>query len=114
MQFNDAMQEEDVEVRLDTQVREDVDVGRRSIGKKVIRQDMTQIQVTENMTLNMRVWRTRTRIEASAATPPPWSAVPYVEYQNAKKIKNDVNVDKDTIRVHVDEFNKDFHFYLGF
>ncbi|KAL3349550.1 hypothetical protein AABB24_022586 [Solanum stoloniferum] len=41
--------------------------------------------------------------------PPPLPAVPYVDHQNAKKIKNDVNVHKDTIRVHVDEFNKDFH-----
>lgn len=32
-----------------------------------------------------------------------------MDHQNAKKIKNDVNVHKDTIRVHVDEFNKDFH-----
>ncbi|KAK4739203.1 hypothetical protein R3W88_002900 [Solanum pinnatisectum] len=41
--------------------------------------------------------------------PLPFPAVPYVDHQNAKKIKNDVNVHKDTIRVHVDEFNKDFH-----
>lgn len=41
--------------------------------------------------------------------PPPLPAVPYVDHQNTKKIKNDVNVHKDTIRVHVDEFNKDFH-----
>ncbi|XP_055816785.1 probable E3 ubiquitin-protein ligase LUL4 [Solanum dulcamara] len=41
--------------------------------------------------------------------PPPIPAVPYVDHQNAKKIKNDVNVHKDTIRVQVDEFNKDFH-----
>lgn len=41
--------------------------------------------------------------------PPPLPAVPYVDHQNAKKIQNDVNVHKDTIRVQVDEFNKDFH-----
>ncbi|KAH0720638.1 hypothetical protein KY285_005505 [Solanum tuberosum] len=45
---------------------------------------------------------------------PPLPAVPHVDHQNAKKIKNDVNVHKDPIRVHVDEFNKDFHFSLGF
>ncbi|CAN4108706.1 unnamed protein product [Withania somnifera] len=41
--------------------------------------------------------------------PPPLPPVPYVDHQNAKKIKNDVNVHKDTIKVQVDEFNKDFH-----
>ncbi|MCE3214888.1 hypothetical protein HAX54_000209, partial [Datura stramonium] len=41
--------------------------------------------------------------------PPPLPAVPYVDHQNAKKIKNDVNIHKDTIRVQIDEFNKDFH-----
>ncbi|XP_060219101.1 probable E3 ubiquitin-protein ligase LUL4 isoform X2 [Lycium barbarum] len=35
--------------------------------------------------------------------------VPYVDHQNAKQIKNDVNVHKDTIRLQVDELNKDFH-----
>ncbi|XP_059313101.1 probable E3 ubiquitin-protein ligase LUL3 [Lycium ferocissimum] len=40
---------------------------------------------------------------------PPLPEVPYVDHQNAKQIKNDVNVHKDTIRLQVDEFNKDFH-----
>lgn len=39
--------------------------------------------------------------------PPP--AVPYVDHQSAKKIKNDVNVHKDTIKLEVDEENKDCH-----
>ncbi|KAL6191113.1 hypothetical protein ACLB2K_037505 [Fragaria x ananassa] len=37
--------------------------------------------------------------------PPP----PYVEHQNAKKVKNDVNVHKDTLRVEIDEQNPDQH-----
>ncbi|XP_010278333.1 PREDICTED: probable E3 ubiquitin-protein ligase LUL4 isoform X2 [Nelumbo nucifera] len=37
--------------------------------------------------------------------PPP----PYVDHQNAKKIKNDVNVHKDTIKLEVDETNPDCH-----
>ncbi|CAN4111173.1 unnamed protein product [Withania somnifera] len=41
--------------------------------------------------------------------PPPLPEVPYVDHQNAKKIKNDVNVHKDTIKVQVDVFNKDFY-----
>ncbi|KAK9293077.1 hypothetical protein L1049_021061 [Liquidambar formosana] len=41
-----------------------------------------------------------------APTPP---AVPYVDHQSAKKIKNDVNVHKDSIRVELDEKNLDSH-----
>ncbi|KAM3378205.1 putative E3 ubiquitin-protein ligase LUL4 [Capsicum galapagoense] len=41
--------------------------------------------------------------------PPPLPEVPYVDHQNAKKIQNDVNVHKDTIKVQVDELNKDSH-----
>ncbi|XP_030507196.2 probable E3 ubiquitin-protein ligase LUL4 [Cannabis sativa] len=37
--------------------------------------------------------------------PPP----PFVEHQNAKKVRNDVNVHKDTLRVEVDEQNPDHH-----
>lgn len=33
---------------------------------------------------------------------------PYVDHQNAKKIKNDVNVHKDTIRIEVDQNNPDY------
>lgn len=39
------------------------------------------------------------------AQPPP----PYVEHQNAKKVKNVVNVHKDTVRIRVDELNPDQH-----
>lgn len=38
------------------------------------------------------------------AEPPP-----YVEHQNAKKVRNDVNVRKDTVRLEVDEQNPDHH-----
>ncbi|XP_070037030.1 probable E3 ubiquitin-protein ligase LUL4 isoform X1 [Nicotiana tomentosiformis] len=41
--------------------------------------------------------------------PAPLPVVPYVDHQNAKKIKNDVNVHKDTIRIQLDELNKDSH-----
>lgn len=37
--------------------------------------------------------------------PPP----PYVEHQNAKKVKNDVNVHKATLRLEIDEQNPDQH-----
>ncbi|KAF5736823.1 E3 ubiquitin-protein ligase LUL4 [Tripterygium wilfordii] len=40
---------------------------------------------------------------ASVQSPLP----PYVEHQNAKKIRNDVNVHKDTLRVEIDEQNPD-------
>ncbi|XP_027107644.1 probable E3 ubiquitin-protein ligase LUL4 [Coffea arabica] len=41
--------------------------------------------------------------------PPPPAPVPYVDHQSAKKIKNDVNVHKDTIKLEVDEGNRDCH-----
>nr|GMD48212.1 probable E3 ubiquitin-protein ligase LUL4 [Ipomoea batatas] len=41
--------------------------------------------------------------------PLPLPAVPYVDHQNAKKIKNDINVHKDTIKLQVDDNNKDCH-----
>lgn len=46
--------------------------------------------------------------------PPPaplplLAPAPYVDHQSAKKIKNDVNVHKDTIRLEVDEVNRDCH-----
>lgn len=37
------------------------------------------------------------------ALPPP----PYVEHQNAKKVRNDVNVHKDTLSLEVDDLNPD-------
>lgn len=37
--------------------------------------------------------------------PPP----PYVEHQNAKKVRNDVNVHKGTLRLEVDEHYPDHH-----
>ncbi|KAF6162843.1 hypothetical protein GIB67_029112 [Kingdonia uniflora] len=45
--------------------------------------------------------------------PPPMSVPmpqpPYVNHQEAKKVRNDVNVHKDTISIHVDEKNPDYH-----
>ncbi|KAG9132583.1 hypothetical protein Leryth_022173 [Lithospermum erythrorhizon] len=41
--------------------------------------------------------------------PPPLPAVPYVDHQSAKKIKNDVNVRKESIKLVVDESNHDSH-----
>lgn len=38
---------------------------------------------------------------------------PYVEHQNAKKVRNDVNVHKNTLRLEVDERNPD-HFLVSF
>ncbi|XP_058723803.1 probable E3 ubiquitin-protein ligase LUL4 [Vicia villosa] len=40
----------------------------------------------------------------SSSTPPP-----YVDHQTAKKIRNHVNVHKDTLRLEVDEHNPDHH-----
>ncbi|CAL5397355.1 unnamed protein product [Camellia sinensis] len=40
---------------------------------------------------------------------PPPPPPPYVDHQSAKKIKNDVNIHKDTIRIEVDEFNPEYH-----
>lgn len=37
--------------------------------------------------------------------PPPR----YVDHQTAKKIRNDVNVHKDTIKIEVDETNLEYH-----
>ncbi|KAE8686721.1 putative E3 ubiquitin-protein ligase LUL4 [Hibiscus syriacus] len=42
---------------------------------------------------------------AAAPQPPP----PYVEHQNAKKVRNDVNVHKDTLKLEIDEENPDHH-----
>ncbi|KAM1301352.1 hypothetical protein ACFX2H_012399 [Malus domestica] len=44
-----------------------------------------------------------------AVRPPPPPPPPYVEHQNAKKVKNDVNVRKDTLRLEIDELNPDQH-----
>ncbi|KAL8540801.1 hypothetical protein ACS0TY_002134 [Phlomoides rotata] len=43
------------------------------------------------------------------AAPPPVQPAPYVDHQSAKKIKNDVNVHKDTIRLQLDESYPDCH-----
>ncbi|KAK8548022.1 hypothetical protein V6N13_055133 [Hibiscus sabdariffa] len=40
---------------------------------------------------------------------PPHPPPPYVEHQNAKKVRNDVNVHKDTLKLEVDEQNPDHH-----
>ncbi|WVY93754.1 hypothetical protein V8G54_032842 [Vigna mungo] len=48
------------------------------------------------------VWPAATR--AAASTPPP-----YVDHQTAKKIRNYVNVHKDTLRLEVDQENPDHH-----
>lgn len=49
----------------------------------------------------------------SAAAPlpqlPPMQLAPYVDHQSAKKIKNDVNVHKDTIRLQLDDLTPDCH-----
>ncbi|WCJ23675.1 RING/U-box superfamily protein [Euphorbia peplus] len=37
----------------------------------------------------------------------PIEPAPYTEHQNAKKVRNDVNVHKDTLKVEVDEMNPD-------
>ncbi|XP_050373928.1 probable E3 ubiquitin-protein ligase LUL4 [Argentina anserina] len=44
-----------------------------------------------------------------AMRPPVQAPVPYVEHQNAKKVKNDVNVHKGTLKVEIDEDNPDQH-----
>lgn len=43
-----------------------------------------------------------------AANPPP-PPPPYVEHRTAKKVKNDVNLHKDTLRLELDLFNTDHH-----
>ncbi|KAE9455336.1 hypothetical protein C3L33_12758, partial [Rhododendron williamsianum] len=42
----------------------------------------------------------------SVPQPPP---PPYVDHQQAKKVRNDVNVHKGTLRLEVDEYNPDHH-----
>ncbi|KAK6915552.1 hypothetical protein RJ641_020669 [Dillenia turbinata] len=46
---------------------------------------------------------------APFSQPPLQQPVPYVDHQSAKKIKNDVNVHKETIKVEVDENHGDCH-----
>ncbi|KAL7003043.1 RING-type E3 ubiquitin transferase [Sarracenia purpurea var. burkii] len=45
----------------------------------------------------------------AAPSHPPLPPPPYVDHQSAKKIKNDVNVHKDTIKIEVDEMNPECH-----
>ncbi|XP_057778203.1 probable E3 ubiquitin-protein ligase LUL4 isoform X2 [Salvia miltiorrhiza] len=40
---------------------------------------------------------------------PPLQPAPYVDHQSAKKVKNDVNVHKDTIRLQLDDLSPDCH-----
>ncbi|XP_047317540.1 probable E3 ubiquitin-protein ligase LUL3 [Impatiens glandulifera] len=44
---------------------------------------------------------------------PPPPPPPYVDHQQAKKVKNNVNVHKDTVRLEVDEQNPD-HYLISF
>ncbi|KAA8548589.1 hypothetical protein F0562_000273 [Nyssa sinensis] len=44
---------------------------------------------------------------------PPLPPPPYVDHQQAKKVRNDVNVHKDTLRLEVDEQNPD-HYLVSF
>ncbi|PIN09738.1 putative E3 ubiquitin ligase [Handroanthus impetiginosus] len=41
--------------------------------------------------------------------PAPVQPAPYVDHQSAKKVKNDVNVHKDTIRLQLDDLHPDCH-----
>ncbi|CAI0559757.1 unnamed protein product [Linum tenue] len=45
----------------------------------------------------------------SVGPPQPIQPVPYVEHQNAKKVRNEVNVHKETLRLELDEQNPDHH-----
>lgn len=45
----------------------------------------------------------------AVAAPRPQPPPPYVEHYNAKKVRNDVNVHKDTLKLEVDEQNPDHH-----
>lgn len=46
---------------------------------------------------------------SSQVVAPPPPPPPYVEDQHAKKVRSDVNVHKDTLRLEVDEMNPDYH-----
>ncbi|KAL2341244.1 hypothetical protein Fmac_009184 [Flemingia macrophylla] len=50
-----------------------------------------------------------TAVWPAAARPSASSPPPYVDHQTAKKIKNYVNVHKDTLRLEVDQDNPDHH-----
>ncbi|KAH7573712.1 hypothetical protein JRO89_XS03G0196600 [Xanthoceras sorbifolium] len=49
----------------------------------------------------------------STTRPPVGPPPPYVDHQSAKKVRNDVNVHKDTLRIEVDEQNPD-HVLVSF
>lgn len=40
---------------------------------------------------------------------PPLQPLPYVEHHSAKKVRNVINVHKDTVRIYADELNPDHH-----
>ncbi|KAJ9182048.1 hypothetical protein P3X46_006081 [Hevea brasiliensis] len=46
-------------------------------------------------------------IRPNVGTGQPIEPAPYIEHQNAKKVRNDVNVHKDTLKVEIDENNPD-------
>lgn len=46
---------------------------------------------------------------ASTALPIQLEPAPFVDHQNAKRIRNDVNVHKDTLKVEIDVSNPDHH-----
>ncbi|KAJ6898047.1 hypothetical protein NC652_024773 [Populus alba x Populus x berolinensis] len=50
-----------------------------------------------------------TTTAASTALPIQLEPVPFVDHQNAKRIRNDVNVHKDTLKVEIDVSNPDHH-----
>lgn len=48
-----------------------------------------------------------------APRPPVGPPPPYVDHQSAKKVRNDVNIHKDTLKIEVDEENPD-HVLVSF
>lgn len=54
---------------------------------------------------NQGGWTSVRPLAGPAAASPP----PYVDHQTTKKIRNDVNLHKDTLRLEVDENNPDHH-----
>ncbi|KAJ4847256.1 putative E3 ubiquitin-protein ligase lul4 [Turnera subulata] len=52
-------------------------------------------------------------VRPNVGFPPVVEPAPYVDHQNAKKVRNDVNVHKDTLKVEIDEENPD-HYLVSF